>query len=86
MDVAEMARGNGYVLRRYLDVGGVPVPGTFASWRCRHALAQAVTSLERPFYTYLGSMRRHSRVGVARASVRKPADRGPWVPGVTNVA
>jgi hypothetical protein len=53
VDVAETAGGYRDVLRRYLDVAVI-----LARWQPRQAFAQAVTSLERPFQTYLEEIRR----------------------------
>ncbi len=46
MDVAETAGGYRDVLRGYLNMA-------VDRWQPRQAFAQAVTSAERPFHTYL---------------------------------
>jgi len=48
VDVAKTAHGYRYVLSQDLHMAV-----ELAHWQCRQALAQEVTSLERPFYTYL---------------------------------
>jgi hypothetical protein len=45
VDVTGTACGDLYVLRQYLDMV------YFGCWQCRQALAQAVTSMDRPFHT-----------------------------------